>query len=238
MKKFAFVLGLLFVATSAMAADAPVAFSPAGSGHNYVPGTREVCWSNPADLNDAKISSEIIGAFGLETELVNDFMLAADATVTGTIGYGGYYNWIQGDPDITAINWKFYDDGGCVPINLLDTFVGLGTRTYIGMDIYGWPTYKYDNTGGVSFAAQANNLYWLGVQAADHAFPPQWGGQGTGGIVTNCDTLFKSVYFGYPNWTPAGDLVGAPFDLAFELICGQPTATESTTWGAIKSLYR
>jgi len=233
MKKFAFAVCMLFVAGSAMAA--PTLFSPANGNSNVVPGGRDICWSEPADLAAAKISSEIIAMFGLESELANDFVIAADNTISKAIGYGGYYNWIQGDPPITSLNWKFYSDGGCYPDVLMDTFVGLGTQTFIGYDGFGYPTYKHELD--LSFDVLGNNIYWLGLQAADHPFPPQWGRQGAS-VVTNCDTLFKSAYFGYPDWVTAGDLVGAPYDAAQEFECGPPTATENTSWGAIKGLYR
>jgi hypothetical protein len=235
-----FVLALVvcvLAAGSAFATGPPSAFSPAVGGHNYVPGGRDICWSELADLADAKITSEIIAMFGLESELANDFVLGDDITVTKAIGYGGYYNWIAGDPPITSLNWKFYSDGGCYPDALVDTFTGLGAQTFIGYDGFGYPTYKYELD--VWFEALANTIYWLGLQAADHPFPPQWGRQGAG-AVTNCDTVFRSAYFGYPDWTPAGDLVGAPFDAAQEFDCswGIGTPTQETSWGAIKGLFR
>jgi hypothetical protein len=238
MTKFVLVLALCMLAAgSAFATGPPSAFSPAVGGHNYVPGGRDICWSEPADLADAKITSEIIAMFGLESELANDFVLGTDNTISAAIGYGGYYNWVAGDPPITSLNWKFYSDGGCYPDALMDTFTGLGSETFIGYDGYGYPTYRYE--ASVTFNTIANNLYWLGLQAADHPFPPQWGRQGAG-VVTNCDTLFKSDYFGYPNWTPAGDLVGAPFDAAQEFDCSgiPPIAVEKTSWGAVKGLFR
>jgi hypothetical protein len=238
MTKFVLVLALCTLAAgSTYATGPPSAFSPAAGGHNYVPGSRDVCWSEPADLADAKISSEIIAAFGLESEMVNDFIPPFDSSIGPAIGYGGYYNWVAGDPDIPSLNWKFYSDGGCYPDQLLDTWTGLGTQTFIGYDGFGYPTYKYEIE--TWFAALANNIYWLGLQAADHPFPPQWGRQGAG-VVTNCDSLFRSAYFGYPDWTPAGDLVGAPFDAAQEFGCFGigPVPTRTTTWGAVKGLFR
>lgn len=233
MKTLALALSLGLIAGAAVAA--PVPYSPSVAGHNYVPGGRDVLWSEPADLNAAKISSEIIAAFGLESELANDFVLGAAATITKVIGYGGYYNWVQGDPAITSLNWKFYTDGGGVPDALINTFTGFSGETFIGYDGFGYPTYKYELS--ISQSVNDNEIYWLGIQAADHPFPPQWGRQGAG-AVTNFDTVFKSAFFGYPNWTPAGDLVGAPYDAAQELEGGGAVATESTSWGSIKGLYR
>jgi hypothetical protein len=236
MNKFVLALALCALAAgSAVATGPPSLSSPATGGHNYVPGTRDVCWSEPADLADAKISSEIISMYGLESELANDFMLATDGEIALAIGYGGYYNWVAGDPDITSCNWKFYSDGGCVPDQLMDIWTGLGVQTFIGYDGFGYPTYKYEKND-IAFNGIANTLYWFGFQAADHPYPPQWGRQGAG-QVTNCDTMFKSVYFGYPNWTPAGDV--GPYDAAQEFGCPiTPVAVHVTSWGAVKGLFR
>jgi hypothetical protein len=231
-----FVLLSVVLAGSALAVDSPTLFSPAQGNHNWVPASRDVCWSEPADLSDYKISSEIIAALGLESELANDFVVASNTTITKAIGYGGYYNWVQGDPPITSLNWKFYDDGGCVPNNLMNTYTGWDSETFIGFDGFGYPTYRYEKATNI--AVTANEIYWLGLQAADHPFPPQWGRQGTGFVVTNCDTVFKSAFFSYPNWTPAGDLVGGPYDAAQEFECDGVVANKVTSWGSIKGLYR
>jgi hypothetical protein len=236
MKTLVLVLVLCALAAGFVHAADPLLFSPAVGGHNYVPGGRDICWSEPADLNDAKISSEIIGAYGLESEVANDFMVPDDTLIDVAYGYGGYYNWVPGDPPITSLNWKFYDDAGCVPNTLLNTFTGLGTEIFIGYDAYGWPTYKY--VLNVAQTVNGGELYWFSLQAADHPYPPQWGRQGTGGIVTNCDTMFKSAFFSYPNWTPAGDL--GPWDAAQEFECQPeiPTPTQETSWGAVRELFR
>jgi hypothetical protein len=216
----------------------PVPLKPRSGPVETVPGSRDVCWSEPVDLNDYTLSSEIIAMFGLESELANDFLVATDAMISHAIGYGGYYNWVPGDPPITSLNWKFYSDGGCVPDQLLEVYTGLGVETFIGCDSFGYPIYKYERD--IYFNVMGNELYWMGLQATDHPFPPQWGRTGTGTIVTNCDTLFKSAYFGYPYWIPASDLVGAPYDAAQEFECGggPPTTTKSTTWGKVKALFR
>lgn len=199
----------------------PTIFGGGGGPSQRIASARdEVCWSEPVDLSDTRISSEIMDAFGIESEVANDFVINYNALVTKAIGYGGYYNWAPSDPPITSLNWRFYDDAGCVPGALLSTFMGLGTETFIGFDNYGFPTYRYELS--VSQAVNGGEIYWLGLQAADHPFPPQWGRQGTGGIVMNCETVFKSAFFAYPNWTPAGDVVGRSFDAAQEFVCGSP----------------
>jgi hypothetical protein len=36
------------------------------------------------------------------------------------------------------------------------------------------------------------------------------------GFVTGCDTVFKSAYFSYPDWTPGIDVFGVAFDASQE----------------------
>jgi hypothetical protein len=235
MKALTPLLCVLTVILAGLADASPVMRSPGGGSGRQVPGSRDVCWSEPPDLQDRKITSEIIDALGLESELANDFTLDADATITRAIGNGGYYNWVAGDPPVTSYNWRFFSDADCVPDVLLDSYAGVDVETFIGYDGFGYPTYKYELAA--SFAAAAVRKYWFELQAADHPFPPQWGRQGTGWLVTNCDSMFRSEYFGYPDWTEADDLL-EPYDAAQEFECGEPVPVEATTWGMVRGLYR
>jgi hypothetical protein len=242
MKKFAFVLAMsMVVAGSAYAVD-PILFVGGGGDLPYEPGDSQgvVCHSQAPNLGSAKISDEIIGAVGLETEIANDFLASASGWVDGVRWWGGYYNWVQGDPQVTSFNITVYGDDGCVPAGIVCEYVtgNNGGETYIGNDVYGWPTYEYSQA--ICCPIVGDNLYWISTQAGDHLFPPQWGAQGTDSVLY-CDAVFKSAYFSYPDWTPAGGLVGAPWDAAFEVTCADEdcgVATETNSWGAIKGLYR
>ena len=83
-------------------------------------------WSEPADLNGLIASSEVIGDIGLESELANDFVLPGEAFVCAARWWGGYYNG-NGCGDIgygTIWNVRFYDDGGCVPADVIAEYLG------------------------------------------------------------------------------------------------------------------
>lgn len=240
MKKLAFVFALsIFVAGVAMAVD-PVSVMT-GERLPVLPGAenRDICWSQTYNLNGYKITSEIIAMYGLESELASDFIVceSGDATITATTAWGGYYNWAGEEPN-PLFNLKFYDDYGCYPSDVaFFSFIGVApTRAFIGYDGFGYPTYSYRYAGGPSVMGGA--LYWFGFQCADHTFPPQFGRQEAASFM-NCDTMFKSAYFGYPAWTPASALVGFAWDASSEIECTcGPSATTETTWGAIKGLYR
>jgi hypothetical protein len=69
------------------------------------------------------------------------------------------------------------------------------------------------------------------VQAGDHAFPPgQWGWDYIS-TVTGCQGAFKSATFGYPEYLPAGGLIGgSPIDFSFELYGGEIAQTPVSNW--------
>jgi hypothetical protein len=69
--------------------------------------------------------------------------------------------------------------------------------------------------------AEAATLYWFGAQMKDHAFPPQAGRLASAGVI-GCDSVFKSAYFAYPDWTPAIDVFGVAFDCSQEFQSGIP----------------
>jgi hypothetical protein len=190
------------------------------------------------DLEGLIASSEVIGQFALETEIANDFYLSSDATICLARWWGGYYNNNSCSDIGYATNWnlRFYDDGGCVPLSTVAEYLGASaneTNVYCQGGLY--PIFVYQ--AGVSVPVTANTLYWFGAQAADHAFPPQVGRVASGGVV-GCDSVFKSAYFSYPDWTPGIDVFGVAFDASQEFEANCDTPTNSTTWGAIKGLYR
>lgn len=219
--------------------DYPTPYSPS-TGHLPVAGTRDVCFSRPPNLYGGKISSDIIGAYGLVSEIADDFMICdagIAATIVKAIGYGGYYNWAPGDPDVTAYNLRWFDDTDCFPGAMFASQLGLTeTVSFIGYDGFGYPTYKLEFV--VSVAVDGATRYWWVLQADDHVFPPQWGRQQAADFIWGCDAMFKSAFFGYPDWVPAGGL-DIFFDAAqeFDCECG-PTSSQAPTWGQVKALFR
>jgi hypothetical protein len=238
MKKFAFVIALCFVAGSAIAA--PVAYQLGSGDPNIVPSGRDVCWSEPADLNGLIGSSEQILAFGLETELANDFV-PNDIRIIHATWWGGFWN--NTTPCVSGIttpgfNLRVYEDAGCVPGTVIADFATTSfTEESVGCQAGAYPMFKWG--ADVCFEVIGDNLYWFSAQMIDHAFPPQAGRLASAGVV-GCDTVFKSVYFAYPDWTPAIDVFGVAFDCSQEFTCASTciVATQPSTWGQIKGLYR
>ncbi len=55
--------------------------------------------------------------------------------------------------------------------------------------------------------------------------------------VAGCEQYWDGDYWGMPRWTPASYYFGYVTDLAYCLE-GGPTATQESTWGQVRSLYR
>ncbi len=223
MRKFPLVFALCLVAGTAMA-SAPTLFMGGSGAPNVVATGRDASWSEPPDLNGLIGSSEQILAFGLESELANDFVLNDAYGYIGLVTFwGGYYN--NSTPCSAGIatpgfNLKFYSDGGCVPASTtpdvawIVATIGAFNETSMGCQQGVFPMFRWD-IYYVNVNVTTGNLYWFGAQMLDHAFPPQ-GGRLAAASVTGCDTVFRSVYFGYPDWTPAIDIFGVAFDCSQE----------------------
>jgi hypothetical protein len=240
MRKVALALVLSFVAAGGALGVNPSIMAGGGGAHNVVDSGRDVCWSEPADLNGLIASSEQMLAYGLETECANDFYFTVSQNnLWRARWWGGYWNnAVACDPGFyTALaNVRFYDDGGCVPANVLSEYVNQDCHeTSIGCQQGYYPLFSYYVDVWTVF--DVNTLYWFGAQIADHPFPPQ-AGRLAAAAVTNCDTVFKSAYFAYPDWTPAIDVFGQAFDCSQEFECNGIIAVQKTTWGSVKGLFR
>ena len=216
MRKVALVLVWIAVVAGGAQAANP-SLTAGGGGMSVLSGDRDAVWSEPPNFDGLLASSEVIGVYGLQTEIANDFYVAGSVTIGIARWWGGYYN-NYGCSDIGyATNWnlRFYDDGGCIPNSVVYEAVGVASNeTYVYCQSGIYPIFKYQYDG-VSLPVQANTLYWFGAQAADHTFPPQVGRVASAGVVS-CDTVFKSAYFSYPDWTPAIDVFGVAFDASQE----------------------
>jgi hypothetical protein len=223
MRKLPLVVALCLIAGTAMAST-PTLFVRGSGPPNVVPSGRDVCWSEPADLNGLIGSSEQILALGLESELANDFV-PNNTCISAVTFWGGYYNTstpCSAGITTPGFSLKFYRDGGCVPAHTVPDVAWIVatsfTETSVGCQQGVFPMFRWDFTD-LSVGVISGNLYWFGAQLLDHAFPPQ-GGRLAAATITDCDTVFRSVYFGFPDWTPAIDVFGVGFDCSQEFTCG------------------
>lgn len=234
------LLGILFalslIAPATHAEEFPV-LTAGGGGMNPMDYDRTIIWEDTPNLDGLIGSSEQILEFGLESELANDFLVEVSVTIMKWTWWGGYYGYFPGDPLAEFWILRLYQDAGCVPFTLIEEIITPtnANETFI-YDQGGFPIYEYYWCDSVDFTP---NLYWFGAVAGDHAFPPQWG-RLAAEVVQLCDTVFKSAYFAFPDWLPAIDVFGEPYDASqrMEDFCEGPFPTEQTTWGSIRGLYR
>lgn len=197
-------------------ASTPI-LSAGGVGGRVLPATRDVIWSEPPDLEGPMGTSEVISTVGIETELANDFYFTSEASIGRARWWGGYYCNNNCDDIGHATHWnlRFYSDAGCAPGAVLHEFLEVpSAETFVHCQEHGYPVFSYEaSLCGV--VAAANTLYWFSAQACDHTYPPQVGRLASADVV-GCDTMFRSVFYGYPDWTPAIDVFGIAFDASQE----------------------
>jgi hypothetical protein len=236
MKTFVAGLVLCLSAVGTSGADVPIPYVPASGGHNVVPGGRDACWSEPADLNGLIGTSEIIDTYGLVSELANDFVVTG-GIITKTIWWGGQYGVsVPCMPEwpTPGFNLRFYEDAQCLPGGVIAD-LSITDFTEESLDCIGgfYPIWKW--SADISVGVSPGVLYWFGAQYKDHTFPGQ-GGRLTSAAVIGCEGAFKSAFFGYPDWVPGSMPFGSAYDFSQEFECGA-TPTRPTTWGVIRGLY-
>ncbi len=205
------------------------AFAP-GPGGEPPDIDREVVWlDNPDPAGDLG-SSEIIAEYDLESEIANDFLIEVETTICRITWWGGYWNGEPIQDPAGPFFATIYDNDDCEPSDTLHEFIIPGDANQTPFDGYSLFTYWIDVE--IEFAP---GHYWLSAQL-EHPFPPQWGRLGAD-QVRECDSMFRSVYFSYPDWMPAGEWWPWDASQMLEDDCGA-TAIETATWGRVKRLYR
>jgi hypothetical protein len=186
-------------------------------------------------------TSEQILALGLESEIANDFV-STSSLITHVTFWGGAYNTnipCQAGVPVPGLNLRFYEDADCVPgtmIAALYLVPSQYTEESAGCQS-GWaPLYKWGADVSVNVVPAAR--YWFSGQISDHAFPPQFG-RLCAFVWTDCLSMIKSAYFGYPDWTLCSDGVsGVWFEGSQEFECEAVVPVKGSSWGRIKALYR
>jgi hypothetical protein len=216
----------------------PLPFHPS-SGGVEVPAGKAGCWSEPPDLNGMVISSEEISAFGLVSEVANDSVPPC-ANLNRVVWWGGYWNnTTPCEPGIETpgFNIRLYADAASVPGDLiaeLTVVPGGFTEEKIGCQSEGIPLYRW--SAEVSLEVVPDVPIWFSVQMLEHSFTPQWG-RLAAGAVTGAPTMFRSDYFEVSDWTSASAVFDTEFEASQEFDCCE-TPARTTTWGAVKALYR
>jgi len=166
--------------------------------------------------------------YPFESEVADD--VVGDGTDLIGVGWWGvYWNGSPLPPD--AVNIRLFADDAGAPGDLLHETT----------------TFDYDETAGDPLGYCTNEIggwplsdeitYHLSIQAS-LCFPPQWGwstGDGNG-----VELHLRSIFYEFPDWTPAEVVFGVPYDAAFLLYVssGGGTPVAEASWTALKAHYR
>jgi hypothetical protein len=180
-------------------------------------------WSQGPDCN-ATGSSEIISAYGLVSNCADDFVFTSGKNITTAGWWFAPFNGAYSPFSTWTVT--IYDEAACLPGSIVQQWIiPFNMSNEFLYCTNGYYSYWADLTP--AFTAAANTKYWISVQAGDHDFPGQWG-WAMHAQLTGCEGAFKSAYFGFPDYVPAGGLVFTfPTDFAFELY-GTGTAIPET----------
>jgi hypothetical protein len=182
-----------------------------------LPYRPDALWVQSPDLDGLVGSSEVISRFGLVSEIANDFILVQASVIETITWWGGYYSYLPGDPLVTGFNLYLYVEGrDCFPGNqILELIIPNNCNETFIYDQFGFPIYEY-SIDVEPIAVPATASRWLGIQAADHPFPPQWGRLEAPGHL-QCNSVFRSEYFSYSDWTDIDDVFEPLPEMAFAL---------------------
>jgi len=213
----------------AVAAKTPTASYTTGMpAHPSNPVTRnQLVWDNGDFGGGNLLSSQYAANYPFESEMADDFILDATASIAEVVAVGGFWNGAAVNPmDVTVI---FYaDDGtGNMPTGAgmtepYTTALQMETHTAVMGTDNGDGSFTYDITLNAPFTAQAGVKYWF-VARGDLGFPPQWG------FAVSTSQQLHSAMQGFPAlgtayWTDPG--YG---DVSFKLYSGSADVTPPTT---------
>lgn len=171
-----------------------------------------VIWDNVLDDSSGLASAQNDHTLPLMSQEADDFILGANQNVVTDVHWiGGYWN--PGPPP-NPFTWtiEFYaDDGtGLKPaVNFMNQY-NVGTANPVPRtDGY----FDY-STGIAPLSLTAGTKYWISIYA-NGDFPPQ-SGWGIHASTLLHMSVFRSAFFGFPNWVDSSQVFGA-VDTAFQL---------------------
>jgi len=188
--------------------------------------TRAAVWDNGMGYSVGSLAAQYYPG-DLDAFPADDFKLDKTYSIDTVQFQGGYYNcqYAAGIKDYGFIwNITFYSDNGSVKpgavikeysfdnASLPHTFWYTGTNR-----IY----FNYTATLDPPMVFNANTKYWIGIYGYNMTFPQMgWNrhNESYGGVKLHMG-VFKSVYFGYPDWVNVNitALLGLPHDFNFAL---------------------
>jgi hypothetical protein len=188
-----------------------------------IPGGRAVVWDNGM-LYDGIGASQYDDLVDppLDPIIADDFEFTVTQQVNDVHWIGGYWN---GPPDDGDFDWeiKFYDNDPSGPEPKPGTVIS--TYYFANADVN--ETFIEGLPGEINYYGYSVNLgsvegfmggakYWISIQGIG-IFPPQSGWAYHEDPIILHEAVFKSDYFGYPDWTNTSDVFGYAVDMCFQL---------------------
>jgi len=174
----------------------------------------DIVWDNGMNYNGLLNAQEPISTGHIDAYPADDFHFEENTEVCDVHWIGGY---LEGDPQ--QWDWCilfYYDRGdGCAPGN-----VYAGKFCYAWMDINKeelepgiWEMW-IDLPENIPFPA--GYIWWISIWAVGDDLPKSgWGYHWE--PITMHEAVFKSEYYGFPDWRDLSELLGDPMDLCFQL---------------------
>ncbi|MBM3285935.1 MAG: hypothetical protein FJY88_01075 [Candidatus Eisenbacteria bacterium] len=188
---------------------------------------RDVICSQRGIPESAKFPSDSI-------EVANECEVTSTCTIIKATWWGGYMERRPTYPDSAVFNVRFYGDLVCTPTGLLAEFLGIKLPgTFIGNDPDELPCYRYDLEVAIPLEP---GKFWMGIQAlatSETRLPPKWGRLGDE-IFLGCGSQWRFPDFA--TWFE--DQIPHEWDASQEFEVEEPTPARSTSWGALRGLYR
>ncbi len=158
---------------------------------------------------------------------IADNFLGDGNDIVGVGWYGVYWNGSPLPPDAFRIEIYTSDADGCPGDLVYSDETSDYNQTLGAPDGYCSQVTPFNKADGVSYHISVTAVF---------CFPPQYGS--ATGVGDGQQACFRSAFFGFADWTPATDVFGVPYDLAFLLYNEPGTPTEEASWSSIKKLYQ
>lgn len=166
-------------------------------------------------------SSQDDHCYDFDPIIADDFTLSGNIQITGVRWIGGYWN---GPPYDGNFDWQvvFYTDfgDGNKPGAAVGTYFFANAdvnETFLDTNMFGSYNYSYQAILPTPLTLAAGTKYWISIQGMND-YPPQSGWAYHVSPILLHQAVFKSLYFGYPDWVDISTLFTYPGDMCFQLI--------------------
>ncbi len=181
-----------------------------------MPGFADLLWDNGMDYSGVG-SSQDDTAYGLVSEMADDFVLEAPNTIVQDVEWLGGY-WGTGY-NTAHFDWRIriYEDAGDIPGNNIFDQVYPNAQTN--------ETFVEDNGASIWYhhaivmadlPLVGGDKYWVSAQGVGDIWPQAGFGLHQDAIIMH-EAFFRSDYFGYPNWTTSSTVFGYSADNCFQI---------------------